>query len=200
MVKAILFDFDGVIGDTYDINFAVSKAINGDITEQDFVEFCKGNAFESSKIKIEEKHMSSLSKEQRQRFTKKHLFPLEETLSELAKKFQLFIVSSTSDENIKLFLEMKKYDRFFHGIFGATTHRSKIKKFKMIFDQHNLTPEECLFVTDTVGDIIEARSVGVRTIGVTWGYHKEDLLSEQKPLAIAHDADELLDCINKHSQ
>lgn len=196
MIKAIVFDFDGVLGDTYDIGFNIMKTIDKDLTEQVFKDHHKGNLYTESKIKFKEKDIPIFFEKQKQKFTKNHLLPFEKVLNRLERRFQLFVISSTIDENIKHFLKLRNYDRFFQKILGGTTHRSKVKKFKMIFSQYNLKPEECLFVTDTVGDIVEAKKVNVKTIGVTWGYHEEKLLFDQKPFAIVHNPEELLSLIN----
>ena len=191
MVKAIIFDFDGVIGDTYDINFEVSKIFNSDITEQDFIDHHLGNVYHEPKIKFSSEDIPVFFAEQKQRFTSEHLFPLRELLAELKEEYQLFVVSSTIDENVKHFLELGDYHYFFEEILGATTHKSKVTKFQMIFDKYHLRPTECLFVTDTINDIKEAREVNLPTIGVTWGYHEKDLLLSEKPTAIAHTVEEL---------
>ncbi len=200
MIKAVIFDFDGVLGNTYDINHDLSKSFDSEMTEQDFIDHHKGNVFDEPKIKFKKEDIPVFFEKQKKMFTKDHLFPLRKVLEEIENKFQLFIISSTTDENIKHFLELGGNDKFFLKILGATTHRSKIEKFKMIFDQYNLLPEECLFITDTTGDIIEARNFDIKTIAVTWGFHKKELLLEQKPFAIIDTPDELLECINKCSQ
>lgn len=49
-----------------------------------------------------------------------------------------------------------------------------------------LRPHEVALVTDTVGDIRQARECGVRTIGVAWGLHAPDRLVEAGADFIAH--------------
>ncbi len=64
-----------------------------------------------------------------------------------------------------------------------------------MFEKYNLKPEECIFVTDTTGDIIEARKINLRTITVTWGYHNKELLESEYPFCIVDTPDELLKAI-----
>ncbi len=192
MLKAVIFDFDGVLGDTYQINFDVTKELVNGVKEQDFIDHHKGNVFAEPKVNYDPDSIDEFFARQKDNFTADHLFPLSEVLKELADKYQLFVISSTYDDNIDHFLALKDYDQYFTKVLGSQTHRSKAHKFQMVFDGYNLKPEECLFVTDTSGDIIEARGVGVRAIGVTWGYHSEELLRDQNPVAIVHDPSELL--------
>lgn len=193
----IIFDFDGVIGDTYDINYGLSQSLVGDVSEQDFIDHHKGNVFAEPKINFLPEHIPVYFERQKQQFTREHLFPIVDLLEPLSEKFQLFIISSTIDENISHFLSLGSYNQYFKNILGATVHRSKVEKFKMIFNVYGLSPDQCLFVTDTVGDIIEARNVGVDVVGVTWGYHDEDLLRAEGPRAIIHTPEELMNAISE---
>ena len=49
MKKALVFDFDGVIHDTFDIAFAAHKAIHPNRTEEEHRSFFDGNFFETIK-------------------------------------------------------------------------------------------------------------------------------------------------------
>ncbi|MDD5110625.1 MAG: HAD family hydrolase [Patescibacteria group bacterium] len=199
MIKAIIFDFDGVIGDTYQNNFELFKPFIQNISEQDFKDNHNGNIFEGKKITLTPEQWEKYFANQKKLFTKTNLFPLKRVLARLSKNFQLFIISSTPDASIKYFLKYGALNRFFEKIFGATTCTSKFKKFQMIFEQYGLGPEECLFVTDTLGDILEAKKVKMRTIAVAWGYHEKELLARGNPLAIVCSGKELLESIKKYS-
>lgn len=61
----------------------------------------------------------------------------------------------------------------------------------MIMSKFNAKPEDCIFVTDTVGDINEAKKLNIDAIGVTWGLHSREILEEAKPLAIIDTIEEL---------
>jgi phosphoglycolate phosphatase len=49
------------------------------------------------------------------------------------------------------------------------------------------------YVCDTVGDVLEAREAGVRTVGVAWGWHGEERLRRASPDRIVHAPSDLLD-------
>lgn len=196
MLKAIIFDFDGVIGDTFKTNFELFKPFISNLTEQDFKDNHNGNIFQGSKINLAPDQWVTYFKQQKERFTTNNLFPLKGVLSELSKKFQLFIVSSTPDESLKYFLGLGDLN-FFTQIFGATTHRSKHEKFKMLLEKYSLKHDECILITDTLGDILEAKTVDIKSIAVTWGYHQRELLEKGGSAAIVDDKDELLKQIEK---
>jgi len=196
MIKAIIFDFDGVIGDTYDISLKVAKQLNNNITEQEFKDLFIGDIFEKYKQKFQPKDIPVFFEKQRELFTPQNLFPVKQLLQNLQKRYQLFVVSGSADENIINFLSLGNYGHYFQKILGSTTHRSKTEKFSMIYEKFHLSNKECLFVTDTVGDITDAKEANVKCIAVTWGYHSEDLLRKQRPTAIAHTIGELQNIIN----
>ena len=41
--------------------------------------------------------------------------------------------------------------------------------------------ERLFFITDTLGDIVEAKKVGIKTIAVDYGYHDRGVLSKGNP-------------------
>ena len=199
MIKSIVFDFDGVIGNTYHINMEVCRLFDTEFTEQDFKDHHNGNVFEEPKINLTEDVIPLFDKEQKPRFLKEHLFPLQSVFETLNNNYKLFIISSSVDENINHFLELGGFEKYFSEVYGSRTHRSKIVKFEMLFKKYDFTASECLFVTDTIGDIREAKKINVQTIAVTWGYHHKELLQTENPKAIAHTSEELLKIIEKIS-
>jgi beta-phosphoglucomutase-like phosphatase (HAD superfamily) len=100
MFKALIFDFDGVIGDTYDMNFTLSRLFDPGITKQDFEDHHNGNVWAEPKIKISMEEVKILFEKQREIFTKKHLFPVKEILGRYSQDAKIFIISSSSEKNI----------------------------------------------------------------------------------------------------
>lgn len=195
MIKAVIFDFDWVIWDTYDINYTLSKEFDNSVTHKIFKDHHNGNVFEKPIIKFWEKDIPIFFRKQKELFTKNNFFKLNKVFDYIKNKTDQFIISSTIDNNIKYFLELGNYNNLFKQILWKTTHKSKIEKFKMIFKKYNLIPEECLFITDTIWDIIEAREVNVKTIAVTWWYHNKVTLESESPFSIVDNEEELLNQI-----
>lgn len=192
MIKGIFFDFDGVIGDTFDISFKAAVQINPNITKESFLDLFVGDVYKKAFTLFSQKDIPIFFEKQKEAFTANNFFPVEPMLKKLSQQYKLFIVSGTIDDNIKYFLTLGSLDKYFQKILGATTSRSKLEKFKMVYEGFDLRPEECLFVTDTVGDVVDGKEANVYTIAVTWGYHSEQLLLDHKPSIIVRSIDELL--------
>ncbi len=67
---------------------------------------------------------------------------------------------------------------------GADVHKSKVEKIKMVFEKYSIGPKDCIFITDTLGDMREAEKTGIDAIGVTWGFHKIETLEQGEPFRL----------------
>lgn len=58
-------------------------------------------------------------------------------------------------------------------------------------------PMDTVLIGDTSFDMVMARAAGARAIGVSWGYHAPDLLTQSGAERLATDADELQRAIDE---
>ncbi len=58
-----------------------------------------------------------------------------------------------------------------------------------------VTPENAIFIGDTTYDMEMAQAASLRSIGVSWGYHKSDHLAAAGATHVASTVDELRDCV-----
>lgn len=196
MLKAIIFDFDGVLVDTFDVSMSILAEQNRPTTREIFKDHHNGNVFEKPAITFTPEEGDDYFGKYQEKANKNLIFPLKDQLKELAQKYKLFIVSSQTERGIHKYLELDDYKDYFENIYGYETEKSKKKKFRMIFEQYDLSVDECIFVTDTLGDLLESAEVGVKTIAVTWGYHGERRLKLGKPNLIIHDFHQLTEAID----
>jgi phosphoglycolate phosphatase len=183
--KAIIFDFDGVICDTFESVYEVCKKFNNKITKEDIKKIFDGGIFNKIKYAIK-LNLRQIEKENGLDIYKDlKLNPaIKKELIKLSKNSELYIITANSIKNIKLFFVNNNFKNNFKKIYSSEHSFSKIKKFKMLFKDFNLKPEECLFITDTLGDIKEANKVGVKTIAVDFGYHERSRLEKGRPFEI----------------
>ena len=192
----ILFDFDGVIANTFQTGFGVRKRISPSITEEEYRNLFLLNINDSLKEKAKlSDHNPNIDffSEFRPGLMESPVFPsMKETIDFLARKNSLLIISSTTTDLIEEYLEMHELKHAFKGILGNEVHASKSEKIKMVFEKYGVQAADCVFVTDTVGDINEAKQVGVPVIAVTWGYQDGAVLSGERPWKVVDTPGELI--------
>ena len=68
----------------------------------------------------------------------------------------------------------------------------------MTFEKHHTNAAQCVFVTDTLGDMREAQEHSVGTIGCSWGVHPRATLEKGMPFRIVDSPLELLDAVGDY--
>ncbi len=193
----VIFDFDGVLADTGDVNFAISKGLHPEITNEDFAAHHDGNVYESPRIPFNEDTKRQYFVEYKNQLSESHLAAALSPVRELALSHQLYIVSSTSEDPIRSVLKSAGIESLFVRVMGYETHSSKVEKFGMLMREHGVTPENSIFVTDTLGDVKEAKKVGIRAIAETFGFHDRSRLAQGEPYTIVDTWAEILQEIEK---
>ena len=191
MKKAIVFDFDGVLGDTWESSIQICRELNMDFTLDDYRDHHNGNVYEKPKLKFTEDSANEFFRIYEERASGDKLFPLKSELEKISQNNDIFVISSNKETAIGKYFALGEWGHFFKKIYGVETDKSKTKKFAILFDEFNLKPEDCIFVTDTLGDLLEGGEIGVRTLAVTWGYHGEMRLREGEPTKVIHEFSDL---------
>jgi len=197
--KIILFDFDGVIADSFSIGFEVNKVIDPKIvTENDFRRLFDGDINDWSKgSSYTEEEIKKINDDFFARYIpqmkKAKMIPgMKEVIVELSKNHTLLIISSTIISPIRDFLKRNKILAYFDNIVGSNfVDANKTERIKMIFKKYGVEPKDCVFITDTLGDMKEAASVGVSSIGVAWGFQEKENLLKGKPFRIVDKPEDL---------
>jgi phosphoglycolate phosphatase len=199
--KIVFFDFDGVLADSFGAAFTVNKMIHPLITEDIYRKRFEGNINENLKEEeVKKVHRDNVDffAEYEPRLLACDVFPgMKEVIEAWAKDRTLIIVSSTNTDLIKKFLSLNHLDHYFTEIMGNDVHKSKITKIEMTFDKYGIGAEDCLFITDTLGDIKEAHHMKVPTVAVTWGYQSIETLKKGAPPRIVNTPQELLSVFDK---
>jgi len=206
-MKHLLFDFDGVIVDSFQISFETTNLfLTNKMSENEYRARFNGNIYDTKEIDVlMHQNQEDNILDENDPFFKKYV-PLlleiepvkgiKEVLAELVKMHQMSIISSTISEPITRYL--KKYDLdYFESVYGGDIDKNKRRKIMAYLEKYNITPNEVLFITDTLGDIEEAKSTGVQAIAVNWGYQAEPTLKLGAPVCVVHKVKELLTVIKK---
>ncbi len=202
----ILFDFDGVIVDSFHLGLAFNHQFNPSLTVEEYKRMFEGNIFEEFRKREPEKSddMHKKGSEHFFEFYSQGILSEEpvggmiEVLSSLYETHRMVIISSTINAPIQQFMDQHGLSRFFDKIFGADVHQSKVEKIRMVFEEYQTDAAHCLFITDTLGDIREAAKVGVAALGVGWGAHNKETLQKGNPVAVVDQPHKIIPVVDSY--
>lgn len=203
--KCIIFDFDGVLADSFnslfDLNRSSLLAIGIKLTTEKYQGLFNSNFHLSLKSLVNnpvdyQKILAFRNDKFAGYYSRVKLFKdAPSFVRRIAKNNYLAIVSSTQTKFIEPLLKRHNLLNSFGTVLGTLNH-SKEKDIKKIIAGSGYKTKETFFVTDTIGDINIANKIGIKKIAVTWGYHPLDLLKTAKPDNIAKSFKELEELIN----
>lgn len=197
--KIVLFDFDGVIVNTFELCLGLGQRMYPDLNPDSYRDFSNGNIYdliaEREKVKPRVEHFDYFTEYTPKLMKHAPVKGIGAVLHALAGKHPLIIVSSTIESPIQDYLSMHNLSKYFAEILGSDHEKSKAKKIRDVLARYKVKPQDVVFVTDTLGDIREALVAGVKTVGVTWGWHPRATLMKGSPDAIVERPDLLLAAI-----
>ncbi len=206
--KIVFFDFDGVIADSFSITFEINKIIDPLVsagTKDDYRKLFNGNINDWGKNSTAtEKEVKRINKEFFKMYIpqmkKVKMFPrMKETITKLGKMYTLFIVSSAITSPTRDFLERNNILLYFNDVVGSKfIDTNKAERIRAVLKKYGVGIRNCVFITDTLGDMREAASVGVKSIGVTWGFQEKENLLKGNPFSIAEKPEDLSNIVAKY--
>lgn len=181
MLKAIIFDFDGVIVESVDIKTQAFCEIFKDHPQH--IEAIRKYQIEHGGISRVKKFKYIYKEILRKPLRVRELHQLcqqfeklvrnkvvasslvegaKEALNNLFNKHFLFIVSGTPQKELRDIIRRKNLNKYFHGVFGSP--REKKELVGDILRKNKLRTHEVLFVGDSITDLKAARATGVRFV------------------------------------
>ena len=199
--KLIMFDFDGVLANTLELSYQIHKDVNDYLTWEKFQDFSNGNfhdgimnAVQNGNHKLPEDFWDKYDKN----IINLNIHEiLRQTLRDLNKECIVTIVSSMRADLIKKFLNKEKIENNFADILGVDFNKSKVIKINLLLDKYKIEAKNAVFVTDSLGDVLEANECGVKSIGVLWGLHSRETLEKGNPAHIIDNPLFLLDAVKE---
>ena len=196
----VLFDFDGVIADSFALAYDVARIIHheANLDEANYRRWFEGNVYELIKDTVPgglryEQYSATFSPRMEKEV--KLFDGMDEVVRTLAGAYTLFIVSSTTSPEIRSFLKKHGLAACFVDVLGSDVHTSKVEKIRMVFERYGANSDTSVFITDTLGDMREAKKHEVGTIGVAWGWHTHETLGKGIPFRIVDKPFELPDAV-----
>lgn len=196
--QIVIFDFDGVIVGTFEMCLKIKQLTNPELDAASYRQMFEGNINKAVKqlptnpLGLALNFWSQYTPQLMQRAP---IPGMPEVITSLANSFSLAIVSSTITAAIEQYLTLYNLRHYFSDILGNDIDFNKAKKFQMIFDRYHTSSGQCLYITDTLGDLHEAAQVQLPAIGVTWGYHSKETLEQGRSVAIIDSPSALVSAI-----
>lgn len=186
MIKAIIFDYDGVIVDSFVNVFAVYKKICqhfGVTCTNDINEFRKIYGYNYKEclknLGIKEENTDQVNEIFKQEIVKaRHAVfaGVAEVIATLSRQYKLYVVSSSYSEEVLSKLQEADLLKFFQKIYcGADEdfNQSKSVLMKKFFAENDYAPDEVLSIGDRAVDYAASKAVDMpddNIILVTYGW------------------------------
>ncbi|HMB44557.1 MAG TPA: HAD-IA family hydrolase [Candidatus Methanoperedens sp.] len=197
MICAIIFDFDGVIIESFDIKTQAFRELFKIYRQVDeIVEYHKQNGGVSRYIKFRHIYSEIL----KQPLEEKTFIELGEKFSNLvveevkkcpyvpgalefirekSKQMKLFIASGTPEDELVAIVNARGISEYFNGIYGSPAIKSEI--IQKILIKENFNNKNVVFIGDTITDYREASKAGVHFIARINGSFDNPLLELAVP-------------------
>ena len=212
MSKSILFDLDGTLTDSGEgiINCALLtlEHFGLPLPAREELRFFVGPPLSGSFVKlgIPEDQVNEAIRYYRSHYTvtgihQNSVYPgIEALLQALQSQgHKLYVATSKPEFMANQILEDFGLAKYFTLICGATTdtHRNTKEAVISHLMERNSGGNDYIMIGDTIFDVEGAASLGIPTIGVSWGYGNVDDMIAAGAVAIANDTEELFRLLNR---
>ncbi len=204
--RAIVFDMDGTLvqsrGAAWEVFQDTVQKFNLPVSgPEEFFDLFRENFFKKLREMagaqhdaVNEHFLTAL----RERYTPELIPGMTDVIHALAGHYSLAVMSSNAMGAIRRTLEHAGVASCFAHVFSGDVENEKAVSLRRILADpsyntvrrcvpdyveagalpERATPDQLVLVTDTIGDVKEGKSCGIRVIGVSWGMHSaEDLLA-----------------------
>jgi phosphoglycolate phosphatase len=201
MKRAVIFDFDGTIGDSFEYvyDFLKLEAKNNSAYSAKELQRLRGMSMRRLAL-----HLGvpvwrlPLTYFKGRRVMRAHMehvevFPgMDTVIRQLHQDGALlFIASSNSTHNIRNFLKHYGLSHYFTVVRGGAGIMGKSSVIKQLIVRYRLTRSATWYVGDETSDVVAAAGAGVPCLAVTWGFADPKKMQMLEPAAIAHQAKDI---------
>ena len=203
-MKTIIFDFDGVLADTFDTVVSTVKKLGPeyDIRLKN-IRLLRNLPMRTvlKKINVPLRKVPFFARKLKQEMNKKikrvNTFSgIKPALRKLSISAHLGIVSSNSRASIEAFL--KKHNmQYFDFVFTDTPIFGKAHMLRHAMKTHKLKAKDAVYICDQIVDVQAAKKVKITSVAVGWGYNSPVSLKKAKPKLFVKKPAELMKILNK---
>lgn len=182
MIKAIIFDKDGVIVDSEPIQFQAFKEevaqYGGVFTLEDHKKICLGKGSGQTYVILAKKYhiddVESFTQNRRERYQKLSMEKLQmrigalKLIQTLYKHFPLAVASGSLEKILQHDLDKFNLSQYFKIIVSGQYHKSKPdpELFLVTAGKLGIAPNNCLVIEDTESGVQAAKNAGMKCIAV----------------------------------
>jgi phosphoglycolate phosphatase-like HAD superfamily hydrolase len=170
MIKAIIFDFDGVLVESINIKTRAFKEIFKNETakaRKQIIDYHVTHGGTSRFEKLKFIYSSILDRDlSNETYTRlcevfselvidkvanaQYVIGAKEFLDNYSEQYECFVVSGTPAEEMKEIVRRRRMERYFKNVYGAPEEKSKV--VKNILNQHKYLPKSVVYVGDAILD------------------------------------------------
>jgi phosphoglycolate phosphatase len=198
--KLVMFDFDGVIADSWCgqkaafVGALQAHGLYDFATSATFRDLLEANWFEALAEAGVPEHVVADIELAFAAGPTPELFPgMADVIESLSRAHPVVVITSSETADVERILGERQV-RGVAEVIGGDVEPSKTLKIaaaRRRYGEH-LEP---WYVCDTVGDVAEARAAGAAVVGASWGWHGEERLLHAEPDRMARHPSELLDLL-----
>jgi phosphoglycolate phosphatase len=188
-IKAIIFDLDGTIADTFHIGLSVANELSEKynyepIKDSPVIRDLSFKEFLISHLKLGKIKLFLWAREVRRLLSKRHkdikIFPeIKETLEELKKNYSFGILTSNSTKNTLNILKNNDIEHLFSFIYTNCAAFSKWRYLRKIQKKEHLNKDEIIYIGDEIRDVESCNKAQIPIIAVSWGANSTKILKEE---------------------
>lgn len=189
MSKIIIFDFDGVLADSFTpLSLFLSKKRKLSPTKSavKIIEYSLKNKHSWIKEKVRKLYFNSFTQFVSEYFNKNQVSGLNEFVFHQLKnpefaRFKKIILTSSCESYCEAILGPHK--SLFYEIIGFDMVKNKTAGIKLIAQKYGISMDEILVITDTIGDILEFQKLIPKKniFAASWGFTPIPLLRQVLP-------------------
>ena len=109
------------------------------------------------------------------------------------------VVTSNFESLAKKVLAVNGVGDAVEDFFGAETSNCKTEKLRLAAERFGVPLAQTVKIGDCISDITHAHEAGIRSVGVTWGFHSAEQLASASPEALVSSPQELASLLRQWS-